>query len=99
MSNRPNRYKTMERYMSCALAVDLVLFIIFLIAAGNGIIWLKVICTIFSILISVLCLAFLYVTKELFRERSLWMSVSAAAILVCTIFALILNFPSPSPYI
>ena len=38
------------------------------------------------ILLSLACLAFLYVSKELLRQRSLWMSTAAAAILVCLLF-------------
>lgn len=98
MAKRRNRYKEMERYMGFALAGDLLLFIAFLIASGCGITWLKVIFSILAIILSGLCLVYLYLTKELLRERSLWMSVSAAAIVICIIFSLILNFPSPNPY-
>lgn len=98
MKTNRSRYKEMERYMCCALAGDLVIFIAYLIAAGNGIIWLKVIFAILAILVSCLCLAFLYLSKELLRQRSLWMSVSAAAILICLLFSLVMNFPSPNPY-
>ena len=98
MANQRNRYKEMERMMSNVLAADFLLFILFLIASGCGIIWLKVISSILAILLSGLCLAFLYLSKELLRTRSLWMSVSAAAIIICTLFSLLLNFPSPNPY-
>ena len=93
-----NRYKTMEKYMTWILLGDLCLFILFLIFAGIGIVWLKVTLAIIAILTSILCLAYLYLTQELLKNRSLWMSVSAAAILVCILFSLILNFPSPNPY-
>lgn len=94
---RNNRYKEMERYMTYALIADLLLFIFYLIAAGNGIIWLKVILTIFAFLLSGVCLAFLYLTKELLRPRSLWMTAAAGSIFVCILFSLILNYPSPAP--
>jgi len=77
--------------------MDLVLFIIYLIAAGNGVIWLKATAAVLTILVSLLCLAFLYLNKEIYRQRSLWMSACALAILVCVLFSLILNFPSPNP--
>lgn len=98
MSKPKNRYQEMEHYMTYALLADLVIFILYLIAAGIGIIWLKVITAIIAILLSGLCLAFLYLSQELLRPRSLWMSAAAAAIAVCVLFSLILNFPSPSPY-
>ncbi len=97
MANRNSRYKQMELYVTSTLLVDLVLFIIFLVASGAATIWLKVITAILSISISLLCLAFLYMNKEIYRQRSLWMSMGALAILICTLFSLILNFPSPNP--
>ena len=96
MANR-SRYKQMELYVACTLLIDLVFFIIYLIAAGNGVIWLKATAAVFAFLVSALCLAFLYMNKEIYRQRSLWMSAGALAILVCTLFSLILRFPSPNP--
>ena len=98
MDNSRKRYQQMERYMTYALLTDLLLFILFLITAGNGIIWLKVILAILVISLSGLCLAYLYFSRELLRQRSFWMSVSAAAILVCLLFSLVLNYPSPHKY-
>lgn len=97
MAKKNNRYKEMERFMTYALIADLLLFIFFLIAAGNGIIWLKVILTVFAFLLSGGCLAFLYLSRELLRPRSLWMTAAAGSIIVCILFSLILNFPAPAP--
>ena len=99
MRNKGNRYKDMERSVSLILLSDILLFIFYLIAAGNGIIWLKVILFIVAMLLSVLCLLFFYYTKELGRQRSLWLVTAFAAIAVCLLFSIILNYPSPSPYI
>lgn len=96
MANRRNRYKTMERYMTAALIGDLLLFILYMIFAGLGIIWMKVILTVLVIAISGLCIVYLYLSQELLRPRSLWMTVSAISILFCLFFSLILNFPSPA---
>jgi len=98
MDNSRKRYRQMERCMTFALLADLILFILFLITAGNGIIWLKVILAILVVGLSGLCLCFLYLTQELLRQRSFWMSVSAAAILACLLFSLVLNYPSPHKY-
>ena len=98
MAKRGNRYKRMERNMTLTLLADACLFILFLISGATGTLWLKVLTAIFAILISGLCLGFLYLSQELLRRRSLWMSAAAAAILICTVFSLILNFPSPNPY-
>ena len=98
MAKKRNRYKEMEKYMSIALIADAVLFVLYLICAGAGVIWLKVILAIFAILLSGLCLGFLYLTRELMRRRSLWMTACAGAVLLCLLFSLILNFPSPNKY-
>lgn len=98
MAQKPNRYKVMERYMTYALCLDAVLFILYMIVAGNGIIWLKVILTLLCFTLSGALLWFLYATKELLRQRSLWITAGAAAIAICLLFSLLLNFPSPNKY-
>ena len=98
MGDNAQRYKQMERYMTLALIADLILLVLFFIVAGNGIIWLKVILAIITIALSGLCLAYLYFSQELLRQRSLWMTAGAAAILICLVMSLLLNFPSPNPY-
>ena len=97
MAKNQNRYKDMEQKVTFALAIDLLLFIVYLIAAGNAVIWLKVITTLFAFVISLGVLAFLYLSRELLRRRSLWMTALAASIFVCILFSLILNFPAPAP--
>ena len=98
MAQKTSRYKVMERYMTCALCLDTVLFILYMIVAGNGIIWLKAILSLLCFALSGALLWFLYKTKELLRQRSLWITTGAAAIIVCLFFSLILNFPSPNKY-
>lgn len=95
MASKKNRYQQLERYITIMLAVDLALFIAFLFAAGAGIVWLKVILTIFTIFVAGLCLYMLWASKELFKQRSLWMTVAAVSIIVCLIASLLLNYPSP----
>lgn len=97
MGRYDKRYKQMERYMTLALLADLVLFVLFLISSGSGTIWAKVVTAIFSIALSGLCIAYLYLTQELLRKRSLWMTTTAVCIIACVIFSLLLRFPSPSP--
>jgi len=92
-----SRYKKMQNYIALALLADLVLFVLYLIVAGNGIIWLKIILFLLILAISGGCLALLYMTQELTRRRSLWMTAAAGAILICTLFSLILNYPCPNP--
>ena len=47
------------------------------------------------IVISGIVLYFLFISKELLRKRSLWMTYSAACILLCILVSLVLNFPAP----
>lgn len=98
MAKQNSRYRQMERYMTYAILAALLFFILFWISAGAGVIWAKVITAIFTALITVLSLLYLFITKELLRPRSLWMTAASGSILLCLLFALLLNFPSPNPY-
>lgn len=98
MRQNINRYKQMERSTTLVLIADLLLFIFYLVSAANGITWLKIILFILTFFLSLLCLLFLYYAGELLRQRSLWMTTGFAAIAVCILLSLILNYPSPSPY-
>ena len=98
MANRRSRYKIMERNMTCVLIGDSALFLLYLLFAGLGIVWLKIVIAILAILISLACLAFLYLSQELLKKRSLWMSAAAAAIALCTLMSLVLNYPRPNTY-
>ena len=98
MQKKRSRYQAMERHMTYTILADLTLFLLYMIFAMAGIVWLKVIIAIIAILISGLCLVYLYLTREILRKRSLWMSAAAAAITLCLLASLILNIPSPNPY-
>lgn len=95
MGKKSNRYTQMRQYMTLTLLANAGLFILYLVFAGFGVIWMKAITAVLSILLSSCCLVFLYLCKELLRRRSLWMTAAAAALLICTLASLILNYPSP----
>ena len=95
MANEAKRFKQMETMMTAVLIAATVFFIIYLIAAGSGVIWLKALMAIITILVCGLCLAYLYMTRLLTAPRSLWMSAAAGSIIICTLFSWILGFPSP----
>ena len=97
MAENNNRYNQMQKMITAVLCGSLLFYIIYLIAAGCGVIWLKALSAIITILSSGLSLGFLYLSQELLRRRSLWISTAFAAILLCTLSSLILNFPSPRP--
>ena len=91
-----NRYREMENLMTKIILGDALIFLLYLISAGLGWTVLKVITAIIAIFGSVLCLGWLYLTKEFGRRRSLWMVTGFIAIAVCVIVSLILNYPTPS---
>ena len=95
MTRRVNRYKQLERSMTYALLADLVLFLLYLLFSGMGVVWLKVILAIFCGLLSLAIIVYLYLSQELLRPRSLWMTAGGAAILLCLIVSLLLNYPAP----
>lgn len=95
MANR-SRYRDLEQMLTIFLIASAADFVLFLIFAGIGIIWLKVITAIFAILLPVLCLALLYLSKELLKQRSLWLTTGFFGIFLCTVVSLIANFPSPA---
>lgn len=88
-----SRYKDLEKMMTLLLIASGVDFVLYLVFAGAGITWLKVITAIFAILMPVLCLGILYMSKELLKQRSLWMSAGFACVLICTAVSLITRFP------
>lgn len=93
MAQKPNRYKEMEQLMTMALIADAALFLLYLIFAAVGVIWLKVILAIFTIVIALGGLALLYLSQELLRKRSLWLSTGFFSIFLCILVSLILAFP------
>lgn len=95
MENNKTRFQNAERLLTYILIGCAALFVIYLFAAGFGVIWLKAITSIIAIITCSLCLAYLYMTKLLFQPRSIWMTYASAAIIVCLLFSLILRFPSP----
>ena len=97
MAGRKSRYKKMEFYITIALCADAAVFLAYLIFAGMGLVALKIIAALLCIAISAAALYQLFVSHELLRRRSLWMSLAAACIILCVLISLILNFPSP-PY-
>ena len=97
MERRRNRYKEMERYLTYALLGAAGVFLLYLLAAGFGIIWLKVTLAIVAVAASGLALAHLYMTGELMKIRSRWLTFGFAAIVLLVLVSMILNYPSPDP--
>ena len=90
-----NRYRELENKVTMFIAADVAVFVLYLVVAGAGIVALKVIAAILAILGSLLALGFLFMSGELLKKRSLWMTVAFASVLLCTIVSLVCNFPAP----
>lgn len=90
------RYKDIERVLTQILIADAAVFVLYMFFAGMGLGFLKVTATILCILASVACLALLYMTGEMKKARSRWLVLGFAAIVVCLLVSLLLNYPSPA---
>ena len=90
---RRNRYREMEFKMTRILVADAAVFLLYLLFAALNVAFLKWLLAIVAILGSGLCLGFLFLTGELLKKRSLWMTVGFACVVICTLYSLILRFP------
>ena len=90
-----NRYRELENKVTLFIAADVAVFVLYLVFAGAGIVALKVIASIVTIMGTLLALGFLFMSGELLKKRSLWMTVAFASVLLCTIVSLVCNFPGP----
>ena len=90
------RYKDIERVLTMILIGDAAVFLLYMIFAGLGIGWLKVITTIINVVASLGCLGLLYISGEMKKARSRWLVLGFGAILICLIVSLLLNYPSPA---
>ena len=92
-----NRYKQLEQLLTRVLIADTAVFILYLIFAGFGISAMKIVTVIIALLLSGLCLVYLYMLGEFKKARSRWLVMGFGSIILCTLVSLILNYPSPAP--
>jgi multisubunit Na+/H+ antiporter MnhB subunit len=95
MSKKRSRYKKMETLITAVLCIDAAIFLAYLIFAGFGMTGLKALTAILCFAISAAVLYFLYMTRELLRRRSIWMTLAAVCTIICILASLILRFPAP----
>jgi ABC-type bacteriocin/lantibiotic exporter with double-glycine peptidase domain len=88
-----NRYQEMEQLLTVALIADAVIFVLYLIVAGAAIGWLKIVLAVVALLMAAAGLAFLFLTRELLKQRSLWLSCGFFSVFLCTLVSLILAYP------
>ena len=90
------RYKTIEKYLTYVLLADTAVFALFLLFSGMGVVALKVITALLSIVASGLSLAYLYMIGETKKRRSRWIVLGFVGILLCLFVSLILRYPAPA---
>ena len=95
MAKGKSRYKQMETMMTAILCLDAVIFIAYLIFAGIGMIGMKAVTAVLCFLISAAVIYFLYMTRELLRKRSIWMTLAAVCMILCLLVSLLARFPAP----
>ena len=91
------RYKKIDQLLTRVLIADTAVFVLYLIFASFGIVAMKVLTVIIALLLSGLCLIYLYVLGEFKKARSRWLVMGLGAIILCTVVSVILNYPSPAP--
>ena len=94
-----NRYREMESLMTKIILVDVLVFIVYLVTAGMGANVFKVVTAIISVVGSLLCAGWLYLTGEFGRRRSLWMVTIFICIVICVVVSLLLGYARPTPTI
>jgi len=92
-----NRYRELENLMTKVILVDAAVLILYLLFAWKEIVALKVITAIITIVASLLSLAWLILTGEFTRRRSLWMVTGFSCIFLLVLVSLLLGYPCPAP--
>ena len=88
-----NDYKDLDRYMTYTLIGVGIAFVLYLLFSLLGIIWLKVVLSILIFLVCAGVLAVLYLTGEIKKLRSRWMTLGSACTALCLLVSLITGCP------
>ena len=90
-------FRQLEQKLAIGAGIDATLYVLFLVASGFGIGWLKVVMAIACGVLSVLAVGFLVLIGEHKRRRSYWLLTAFAAVFVCMLVSLLLGYPSRAP--
>ncbi|MBQ8359572.1 MAG: hypothetical protein IJX37_06665 [Oscillospiraceae bacterium] len=94
--NAPGRsYRQLEQMLTIAVIADTAIFLLYLLFAGLGITWLKVILALAGMVLSVLGVVFLFLVNEHKRRRSLWILCAFGSIAACILVSLLTGVPGP----
>ncbi len=88
-----DHFQDLEHMLTVFVLVDLALFIGYLIFAATSVLIGKILCAVLALVVAAYGLWVLLNTKELLKQRSLWITCSFGAIIICTVVSLICQFP------
>ena len=86
-------FKQLEQQLTIAVIVNAAIYLLYLLFAGFGITWLKVILALAGISLGILGCAFLVLIGEHKRRRSLWILCAFGSIAACILVSLLTRFP------
>lgn len=89
-------FRKLERMLTRVILGVLTVFLLMLVAAANGIGWLKWTLAVPVILVCVMGGGLLILKQEHKRRRSWWMLSAFLGLLLCTLVSLITGFPAPA---
>ena len=92
-----NRYRELENLMTKVILGDAAVFLLYLLFSDKELIAMKVMTAIVAIVGSLLSLAWLLLTGEFTRRRSLWMVTGFSCIFLLMLVSLLLGYPCPPP--
>ena len=90
-----NAFRKLEEMLTYVILSASVLFLLMLVAAANGVGWLKWFLAVPVILVSILGGGMLVLKQEHKRRRSWWMLASFFGLFACTLVSMIIGFPAP----
>ena len=92
-----NRYRELENLMTKVILGEAAVFILYLVFSYKELVALKVITAIITSVGSLLSLAWLLLTGEFTRRRSLWMVTGFSCLFLLILVSLLLGYPCPAP--
>lgn len=99
MANKQNpkrrSFRQLERQLTMVVLLNLALFLLVMITSNAGILWLKIILALLTMVLSAAGCGFLVLIGEHSRTRSWWILASFGSIFLCTLVSLITGSPAP----
>ena len=95
MEQKNTRYKDLELFLTILVIAMLALFIFYLVMAAGGKTVLQIIAAVMVGSIAAFGLWLLFKSKELLRQRSIWITLSFLCCTLVTIVSLLAGYPGP----